>query len=495
MKTYRALLAVTVALIGRPAAAQEPSRRAAIEAWIDRIAGVGSMAGVSVAVVDGDSVLVLRARGVADVETGRRVHDGTRFYLASTTKVLTALALAQLDHRRAIDLDATLASYLPGVRLHAPLSAERITLRDLLAMRDGIGEGPITFRTSYTGQGTRGDLVPLLALHPPAPTGNAFRYSNIGYITAALAVERRLGLDWRALIAREVLAPLGMRHTHARLSEVPVDSLAMPHAVLGGAMRRIPMGKSDSTMHAAGGHFSTASDLARFVIAQLNDGRYDGRAAFAPSALADMRRSHVAQDRDVDFRHRVGWGLGWDIATYAGDTLYERPGGFGGYYSHLSIIPARRQGVVVLATVSSGAAEAIVRGTYDILAGRATPERLDSLHARVVQTYERVRARSAAAARASRLAPPSASLLGRYASAAWGTLELYTRRDTLLARMGDSHGVVRLGSYGTLEVPLLGETKRLRLTRDARGVVRAIALDSAMTFRRVAGGRPAGGTR
>ena len=483
MKATSAALALATVMVVPPAGAQDRPARGAIEAWIDRIASVGSMAGVSVAVVDGDSVLLLRARGVADIETGRPVTTGTRFYLASTTKAFTALAIALLDHRGTIDLDAALSTYLPRARLHAPLSPDRITIRDLLAMRDGIGDGPVTMRTSYTGEWTTPELVRLLALHPPDPAGNAFRYSNVGYITAGLAVEERLGLDWRTLVAREVLQPLGMRHTHSRVSDVPADSLAMPHAMIDGRMRRIPMGKSDRTMHAAGGHFATASDLARFLIAQLNGGRLDGRTVLPPAALAETRRPHVAQDRDAGFVHRIGWGLGWDIATYEGDTIYERGGGFEGYSSRVSQIPARRQGVVVLATVSSGSAEAIAQGIYDILAGRATPARLDALHGRVMRTYER--ARAARPAGGAALVEPTRAVVGRYTSAAWGTLELLARGDTLVARLGDSRGAVRRTSEPAVMVArMLGGESRLRLARDRRAVVQSITIEPDMTFRR-----------
>lgn len=489
MTTRSTAIACAALALLAPKASAQADRGQAIVEWIDRIAAVGSMAAVSVAVVEGDSVLVLRARGMADVEAGREATTGTRFYVASTTKTFTALALATLDHRGEVSLDSSLASFLPEARLQAPLSPRGITLRDLLAMRDGIGEGPVTLRTSYTGEWTAPGLVRLLASHAPAPTGNAFRYSNIGYIVAALAVERRLGHDWRTLVEREVLAPLDMRQTASRLADVPRDSLAMPHAVIDGRMQRIALAKSDRTLHAAGGHFSTAADLARLLRMELGDGRLDGRQRFPAPVLAERRRSHVAQDRDVAFRHRVGWGLGWDIATYQGDTIYERPGGFTGYYSHVSMIPARRQGVVVLATVSSGAAEAIVQGTYDILAGRATAARIDSLHARVAGTYERVRTRSETAIEALPVVRPTSDVVGRFASAAWGTLDLVARGDTLVARMGDSHGSVRRAPEGgVLVARLLGDEQRLTPVRDRNGQVQAVVLDTMRFTRSAAAG-------
>ena len=106
-----------------------------------------------------------------------------------------------------------------------------------------------------------------------------------------------------------------MRDTTARLSSVE-RTLAMPHAMEGGALRRIPLYKSDRTMHAAGGHATTARDLARFVIAHLNEGRVRGAQGVPGSAIAASQRREIDQDRGFSFVHRNGWGLGLDIADY-----------------------------------------------------------------------------------------------------------------------------------------------------------------------------------
>lgn len=474
---------------GAPLSAQESVPPAAIGRYIDDVFATGAAAGMSVAVVHGDSILLVRALGSADMATGRPVTPETRFLTASTTKALTALTAVILDERGAIDLDASLAELLPRAQLDTALSAQEITLRDLLAMRHGIGQdGPVIARTAYTGEFDSPMLLRLLRYHAPSRAGRRFEYGNLGYNIAGLALEDATGRRWQDLVIRTVLRPLRMRETGSRVSAVPEGRLALPHAMEGGRLQRIPLYKSDRTMHAAGGHLTTARDLARFVIAQLNAGRVPGTQGVSADAIAEMQRRHIDQDRDFSFLHRNGWGLGLDIADYRGDTIYQRPGSFTGYYSHMSFMPSRRVGIVVLTNGGIGGggatAEAVVQGIYDMFRGEAPATlapRVDSLRANVT-------ARAAAPPPAAPLAPslPLARYVGRYADELFGTLVLEQRGDSLIARMGDAWGA----AYGiadtanVLTTSLMGGRRRLEFTF-AGGSAPAASVEMAgRTFRR-----------
>jgi CubicO group peptidase (beta-lactamase class C family) len=464
--TSTALMAV--ALTG-PLGAQSVSP-AALSEYISDVFATGAAAGVSVAVVHGDSVLLVRALGVADMATGRRVTPETRFLTASTTKAFTALTAILLDERGAVELDAPLAELLPEAELDPKLSAADITLRDLLAMRHGISnDGPVVVRTAYTGEFDTPALLRLLRHHPASASGRRFEYGNVGYNVAALALQQAAGRHWQDLTVRHVFRPLRMRETTSRLSSVR-RQLAMPHAIEGGQPVRIPLYKSDRTMHAAGGHVTTARDLARFVIAHLNGGKVKGAAGVSAGAIASSQRRETDQDREFSFVHRNGWGLGLDIADYRGDTLYQRNGSFTGYYSHMSFMPSRRVGVVVLANGGIGgggaAAETIAQGVYDLVIGTdsaALAARIDSLTANVAS---RTTAAVPESALAPAVPPPLSRYTGEYRDSIFGTLTLEQRGDSLVARMGDAWGVVR-GSpdtTGSLAVSLMGGRRRLTFT-------------------------------
>jgi CubicO group peptidase (beta-lactamase class C family) len=161
-------------------------------------------------------------------------------------------------------------------------------------------------------------------------------------------------------------------------------------------------------MHAAGGHATTARDLARFVIAHLNEGKVRGAQGVSASAIAASQRRETGQDREFAFVHWNGWGLGLDIADYRGDTLYPRNGSFTGYYSHMSFMPRRRVGVVVLAIGGIGgggsAAGTIAQGVYDLVSGTDSvtlAARIDSLTSNVASRTTAAISESALARRPS----------------------------------------------------------------------------------------------
>jgi CubicO group peptidase (beta-lactamase class C family) len=236
-----------------------------IDAFVARVVDAGLVPGLSVAVSQDDWVLYSAGYGSADLASGRRVGEETRFYIASSTKALTATAVVLLAHRGELALDAPVTRYLPSLRLTPPLDASTIRLRDLLTLSHGIDdEGSVVFRTAYTGDFTPELLIELLADHKPAKSGRAFKYGNLGYNILGLVLEATGEGSWKEIVAREVLEPLGMRQTTAYVSRLDTQQIALPHRFEpDGRFRRVPLGKADENMHAAGGHFATAGDLAR----------------------------------------------------------------------------------------------------------------------------------------------------------------------------------------------------------------------------------------
>jgi CubicO group peptidase (beta-lactamase class C family) len=247
-----------------------------LEPYVQRLVGEGLLPGVAVVVVGRDGPLYVRGFGVADAETRAPVTPQTAFYIASSTKSFTGTLAGLLAARGVIDLDAPLSRYLPELRMNAPLSADSVTLRSLLTHTSGLRNSPITFRTAFTGEHDDALLIRLLAQSEPRP--RTYAYDNLGYVVAALAMERAAGRDWQDLLKAEVFQPLGMMHTTARVSEAQAAGwpVASPHVTMPEGVRRIPNLKLDNTMHAAGGILSTPDDLARWLQAQLTDGRVDG---------------------------------------------------------------------------------------------------------------------------------------------------------------------------------------------------------------------------
>ena len=449
---------LTIALTPWPA----HSQTALVREWRDDVARFAQslvdaqlVPGMGVAVTQGDRVVYSQGFGLADAASGRRVDEATAFYIASSTKALTATAVLAVTARKELDLGASLAHYLPALRGRGRLNADSITLRDLLTMSHGIEDsGPVGFRTAYSGEFSRELLLELLADYRQSDTAGQFRYANLGYNILGLVLDPRQRDGWKDVVKREVLDPLGMRETSARVSDFEPRVIALPHGYgADGTFRRIRLGKADANMHAAGGHFATPRDLARFVAAHASGGRVDGVQVFPAEMIASAHRKHIDQNRGGWPFDRFGWGYGWDLSTYGDETIVHRFGAFSGYRSHMSFIPARGTGVVVLVNGSGPAdtaADVMATYIYDRLSGRRNVDAAQKL--RMVDLQARADALKTylandIAARLARRAPlprPMQDYAGVYENAKYGRMEWRVIDGGLESRMGVAHSAAEV---------------------------------------------------
>ncbi|MCI0706857.1 MAG: serine hydrolase [Ignavibacteriae bacterium] len=327
--------------------------------------------GMGIAIARGDRVVYTAGFGAADLQSGRSVDKTTMFYIASSTKSLTALAAVLAASRGELDLQAPISRYLPNLKLKPPLSADSITVENLITLTHGIMDGgPVVIRTAYTGEFTNSQLLELLAGYPPSKNGREFVYGNLGYNILGLVLETKFGTSWKEIVEKEVLQPLGMNETSAYVSRLDASEIAQPHTTTEEGFRRVPLGKADANMHAAGGHFATAQDLARYLAAHQSNGMLNGKQVFKNTPLLSTHLLHTSQDRQFGPFKRFGWGYGWDLGLYGADTLIHRFGSFVGYRSHMSFMPSHQLGVVVLVNgdgPASFAADLMATYIYDRL--------------------------------------------------------------------------------------------------------------------------------
>ncbi|HKY60267.1 MAG TPA: serine hydrolase [Gemmatimonadota bacterium] len=453
-----------------PASGQDANDwRADVDGFAARLVDAGLVPGMGLAVTRGDSIVHVAAYGLADQETGRRIDPATAFYIASSTKALTATAVVLLADRGEIDVDAPVTRYLPALRLQAPLEADSVSIESLLTMTHGIEDGgPVILRTAYTGEFTPELLIELLADYGPAESGRAFAYGNLGYNILGLVLDPDDSEGWKEVVRREVLDPLEMEETTARVSTLDPERLAMPHSVVPGeGFRRVALAKADANLHAAGGHFTTPRDLARFVAAHVGGGTLEGRRVFPAAAIASTHRTHAEQDREFGPFHRYGWGYGWDLGTFEGDTIVHRFGSFSGYRSHVSFMPAHGIGVIVLVNgdgPASRAADLMATYMYDRLLEK--PDVADGYDARLAELvagaveYAEGLSRNLAERRARQtlLPHPLEAYAGAYEHPALGRMEWRIVDDRLEVSMGvaESEAEVYAAAQDQLRVELTG---------------------------------------
>lgn len=471
--------------------------RADISLFAQRLVDVGLTPGIAISVAVDDRVAYADGFGLADAGTGRRVTGDTPFYIASSTKSLTATAAAIAAHDGDLDLNAPMVRYLPGARLPDGVPRDQITVHDLAALTHGLsGGGPLVFRTAYTGNFTREQLLEVLRHHESTGNHGTFSYDNLGFNLLGMVLESVYDTSWKEVVDRLVLKPLGMNATTASLSAIPPERIALPHRGVPEGWDRMPLGKADANLHAAGGHFASARDLARYLAVHLSMGILDGERVLPEAPLALTLRQQAAQDRRFGPFHRHGWGYGWDLGTWEGDTLVHRFGAFGGYRSHMSFMPAHGVGVVVLVNgegPASAAADLLATYAYDRLRGEEELDerytaRLDTLRSR----FSRYRDEMAAhlAERRARLAPlpfPLESYAGSYESPVAGRMEWRVIAGGLEVRMGvvQSRAEVYDASANQLRIEIGGSGRTVTFGFPAAGGAAATVDMDGFTFTRV----------
>jgi CubicO group peptidase (beta-lactamase class C family) len=440
------------AVISTPGSAQaRPDRSAisvsplgaSIDSAVSRLFALNGSPGVGVVVVRDAQIVFAKGFGYADAETKRPFTAETEFYIASTTKSFTGLAAAILDQQGIMKLDEPISRYLPAMRLRAPMNPDSITVRSLLTHTSGIGEGPVAMRLAFTGEYSGdAELVSLLAEHSPNPKGREYSYTNLGYNIVGLAMDNVTHESWKETLNRLLFKPLGMTRTSAYVSGRAQDRLAMPYVTTPEGFARTPYGKVDANMQSAGGLITTPLDMGRWLVAQINDGRVDGRQVLPRAAVAETHKIQVPIAGNMRGMRNLGYGLGWQIVMLGNDTLLAHGGGFRGFATHMSFMPQRRIGVAVMANngeLGGPLAELIANAIYEVMLGRPviSADSVAVLGQRVAEMRGGLGAEIARRAKRPQNLPfPLEAYTGRFFNPVMGHLEVQLVNGKLEARMG-----------------------------------------------------------
>lgn len=341
--------------------------------------------GLSVAVVKGGKVVLLRQYGLADVPSARPVREDTAFFLASLSKSTTGVGAMKLVEAGKVSLDEDVSTYLPFKVRNPKYPTEKITLRHLMTHTSGIHEtGVKLLSLSKPGDPTmtlRELLEPYLvpggatyvdgeSYLPQAP-GAGFLYSNFGAALVGLVIERASGKPFATYMREEVFLPLGMPGTSFLLSDLDVSKVATPHTYVTGKGQAAEPQSSVPYLPATALR-SPAKELATFLVSMANGGDAFGKRVLSAASVAEITRVQVPAKEignDID-----GQGLFWEHRLVAG----ARAAGHGGsYYGTSTRMHVRPDGLGVI-TLANGDVHLRLSVTRpeEIAAYRAIEDRL-----------------------------------------------------------------------------------------------------------------------
>ncbi len=312
------------------------------DGYIDPLLEATGVPGVGLAVVQDDSIVLLKGYGVRDIETGEPVDPHTTVYrLGSMTKPLIGLTVLQLVEQGTVDLDTDINAYLTRVKI-PDLDGEPVTLRQLLTHRAGF-DADMTGSGLPPGSSSRmSDAALQRRIQRVRRPGHVASYDVLGFGLAGLVIQDVTGLSLDDAVARAVLDPLGMTRSFLGLPEGRVDEIARCHVSTGPGTARTCGHPVLAEFLAGSGDLSgSAGDVARLMIALLDKGRFDDVSLVEPATFREF----------VDFDgyrfHPSGPGLGLGIREYdyAGRRAFGHGGGINGFDNSMDLFPAAGIGI------------------------------------------------------------------------------------------------------------------------------------------------------
>jgi CubicO group peptidase (beta-lactamase class C family) len=420
--------------------------------------------GVALAVVSPGGVIMARGFGI-EGPGGAPITPRTRFLIGSVTKPLTTLLEARLVARGALRWDTRVQDILPEFALADPALASQLLLRHTACACTGLPRRDLQFALAWRSATPEGRVAEMKTWVPTTGLGETFQYSNhlvaVGGFMAGRARSpgEPLGPAYDAAMQAEVFGPLGMRDS--TLDPTAKGPRALPHGQrLDGPPRPIPLDDEGGVLavRPAGGVWSTAQDLARYLRMELGEGALDGSRYIAQDALLARRRPGI---RITD---RVSYGLGLFVEEVGGVLRVGHGGNNMGFTADLWFLPDAGIGVALLmnAQDADDLSEAVRRRVLELFFD-AAPQ----AEARLAYRVEALK--KAKAQEAARLTPVDpalgAALAGRYTEPSLGEVELRWSEGVSSADFGEYRGTLRARAedgVGTVLVavdpPLVGLT-------------------------------------
>jgi CubicO group peptidase (beta-lactamase class C family) len=312
--------------------------------------GIG---GVSVGVVSGSKLIWSKHYGYADMEGKEVPTNDTAYRIGSITKQFTALALLQLVEQGKMRLTDPIEKYVPEIKQVQKKfeGTPPITLLQVATMHSGLSREPgCTNHSVGPLSAWQKIVIDCLSQTTYAnEPGTTFLYSNIGYASLGLAIERAGGKPFTDQVTERILKPLGMNrsafepnasimhdlaHGYRRQNDKPDRS--GPDRELEGRGYRVPNGAL----------FSTVNDLAKFVAWELGEGP-DG---ILPKAVQTANYSRAFFSNPA---MTSGYGVGFMIARRGTVVMLGHGGSTAGYHSSAMVHHPSKLGVIVLRNCDS----------------------------------------------------------------------------------------------------------------------------------------------
>lgn len=283
-----------------------------ITSWVAN----GELVGGELLIIKDGKAVFHEAYGWNDREEGRPMRRNSVFWVASSTKPVTATAVLILIEQGRLSLDDRVSEYIPEIH------NDSLRVRHLLAHKSGYmywGDSQ-EYENELDSHASLESLLKAYVAHGPVRPFGEYTYSNFNYEALGYIVKKVTGVTAATFTAERVMAPLRLDDTYAnfspdtsswagRVNELyQQDTETREYKKIRWSAGQ-EMGDPWNFYMPSSGIFSTAMDFARFMSMWLNKGRLDGVRLLSEATVEEALRPHTRRGAGG----RDPYGFGWKV--------------------------------------------------------------------------------------------------------------------------------------------------------------------------------------
>ncbi|MFC1537581.1 serine hydrolase domain-containing protein [Gemmatimonadota bacterium] len=305
--------------------------------------------GLALAIVDKEGVIWSQGFGYTDTTRTTSVNDETIFSIQSASKSFTATTVMLAVQDGLLDLDTPLSTYLPGFKVKSCFEEnpqDKITLRHLLSHKAGFEhEAPVGNNYNAASPSFEAHVKSIQETWLKYPVGERYSYSNLGIDIAAYIIQVVSGKPVEQYMRERLFDPLGMTTSSADLEEIEKNK----NRALGHNKNWAQDPRPLIPMLGAGGVYSNAKEMAKYIQFHLNRGKIDGKTFLRQDLLDEMYTVPFPATKE----QLAGYALGIDTKTKYYAYNYSHGGGGFGFLFNMIWYPEFGIGVTLLTNSTS----------------------------------------------------------------------------------------------------------------------------------------------
>ena len=338
----------------------DAARLGKIDAFVELAMKELAIPGVSIAIVQDGKVVHAKGFGVRELGKKQKVDGNTLFMIASNTKALSTLLLAQLVDDKKLRWDQKVVEAYPDFKLGNADTTAATQIKHLICACTGLPRQDLEWIFEYAKSTPLTTMALLASVQPTTKFGETYQYSNLlaaaaGYVAAhVVAPKLELGKAYDQAMQKRVFGPLGMKTTTFDFKKALRANHASAHAWDVDNKTRVAgmdMNYSIIPVRPAGGAWSSANELIRYVQMELAKGVAPGGKRIVSEANLLARR-----EPQVRVGEHGAYGMGLSTDTKYEILIVDHGGAVFGHKSNMMWLPDHGIGAVILINADQGQA-------------------------------------------------------------------------------------------------------------------------------------------